>query len=507
MQISGVLKGNERESQDIACQDRAKRSLRVLLIQPPSFEGVYSFLPQINESSDGIGYKPPLGILYVATALKKHSNHQIKVIDAIAEELKIWDVVQEVADFKPDIVGISAWTDFWYPAYTVGEQIKLALPETHLTYGGPHLGIYPNETLEIPFVDSVIVGDGEIPFLRLCNLVANDQIDNEFPGLHFKQHGLRQGPDTYYIQKELDDIPIPDRSFLPIELYGSVLGKNDYITTMITSRGCPFKCTFCKLNFQKTLCHSAERVVEEFKKIADLGIREVEIYDDTFTWSKDRLKDICNGLIKEDLDIEWAVRDRVSTADAELYALMYRAGCRRIHLGIESGVQHVIDRMRKQIKVEQAIEAVKLAKNAGLTVLTYFMFGNLDETLEDMHKTIDFAMELDADYAEFSITIPYAGTEMYDEALEQGIISEDYWKEYALSPVPNFKPPKLIENHATLDELIELNNKGIRQFYFRPKYLVQQVKNLGSLTEFFRKGKMGLQLFTGLLRRQSVYTK
>ena len=186
---------------------------------------------------------------------------------------------------------------------------------------------------------------------------------------------------------------------------------------------------------------------------------------------------------------------------------MYRAGCRRIHLGIESGVQHAIDRMRKQIKVEQAIEAVKLAKNAGLTVLTYFMFGNLDETLEDMHKTIDFAMELDADYAEFSITIPYADTEMYDEALEQGIISEDYWKEYALSPVPNFKPPKLIENHATLDELIELNNKGIRQFYFRPKYLVQQVKNLGSLTEFFRKGKMGLQLFTGLLRRQSVYTK
>ena len=507
MQISGVLKGNERESQDIACQDKAKHSLRVLLIQPPRTAGVASLFHQVDETSEGIGYKPPLGILYVATVLKKHSNHQIKVIDAIAQGLQTEDIIQEVLSFKPDVVGISAWTDFWYPAYKVGEQIKQALPETHLAYGGPHLGIYPKETLEISFVDSVIVGDGEIPFLRLCNLIANDETDDEFPGLHFKQHSLRQGHDTYYIQKELDDIPIPDRTFLPIELYSSVLGKNDYITTMITSRGCPFKCTFCKLNFQKTLCHSAERVVEEFQRIAGLGIREVEIYDDTFTWSKERLKDICRGLIKADLNIEWAVRDRVSTADVELYALMYEAGCRRIHLGIESGVQHVIDRMRKQIKVEQAQKAVKLAKNAGLTVLTYFMFGNLDETLEDMHKTIDFAMELDADYATFSVTIPYAGTEMYEEALSTGLIADDYWNEYALSPVPNFKPPKLIENHASMNQMIDLSNEGIRRFYFRPRYILRQVKSLGGIGEFFRKGRMGLQLLSGLVRAPSVYTK
>mgnify|MGYP006415039935 CR=1 FL=1 len=507
MQISGVLKGNYGEAQDIACQDTANRSLRVLLIQPPTAGGVTSFLHQVDETSEGIGYKPPLGILYVATTLKKYTNHEIKVIDAVAQQLQVDDVIREASAFQPDVVGISAWTDFWYPAYTVGEKIKQALPHTHLTYGGPHLGIFPKETLGIPFVDSVIVGDGEIPFLRLCNLVANGETDDKFPGLHLKKHGLREGPDTYYIQKELDDLPIPDRTFLPINLYGSVLGKNSYNTTMITSRGCPYKCTFCKLNFQKTLCQSAERVVEEFKKISELGIREVEIYDDTFTWSKERLKDICRGLIDADLPVQWAVRDRVSSADSELYELMYRAGCRRIHLGIESGVQHVLDRMRKQIKVEQAQQAVKLAKNAGMTVLTYFMFGNLDETLDDMRRTIDFALELDADYATFSVTIPYAGTEMYEEALSTGLIPDDYWKEYALSPAPNFRPPKLIENHVNIDQMIELSNEGIRQFYFRPRYIFRQAKSLRNIAEFFRKGRMGLQLLAGVLRTPSVYTK
>jgi anaerobic magnesium-protoporphyrin IX monomethyl ester cyclase len=507
MPISGVIRGNNEEAQEIAFQDTAKRTLRVLLIQPPTTGAVTSLFHQVDEGTEGIGYKPPLGLLYIATTLKNYTNHEVKVLDAIAQKVKVEDIIREVSDFQPDVVGISAWTDFWYPAYNLGKQIKQVLPQTHLNYGGPHLGIYPKETLEIPFVDSVIVGDGEIPFIRLCNLIANEEIDDAFPGLHFKENGLREGPDTYYIQKNLDDLPIPDRTLLPINLYSSVIGKNKYITTMITSRGCPYKCTFCKLNFQKTLCQSAERVVAEFKEISDLGIREVEIYDDTFTWSKDRLKDICNGLIKANLPIQWAVRDRVSSADTKLYELMYRAGCRRIHLGIESGVQHVLDRMRKQIKVEQAQKAVTLAKKAGMTVLTYFMFGNLDETLHDMRKTIEFALELDADYATFSVTIPYAGTEMYLEALSSGLIPNDYWREYALSPVPNFTPSKLIENHVNMDQMIKLSNDGIRQFYFRRKYIIRQVKSLGNVAEFFRKARMGLQLLTGVLRSQSIYTR
>lgn len=478
-----------------------KRPIRILLVQPSSVGAVRSLLPQVEEGGEGIGYKPPLGLLYVATTVNERTPHEVRVIDAQAQQLSFEDVAEQARDFRPDVVGISAWTDWWYPAYRTGELIKEAVPGCHLTYGGPHLGIYPQETLDVPFVDSVVVGDGELPFLYLCNMVANGVEDNAVPGLHFKKSGVKPGHDTFYILKDLDSLPIPDRTLLPIELYGSVLGKGEYVTTMITSRGCPYKCTFCKLNFQKTLCRSAENVLAEFRQVHALGIREIEIYDDTFTWSKKRVQEICEGIVREGIQVEWAVRDRVPNARVDLLDKMYEAGCRRIHYGIESGVDKVLDRMQKNINTKQARRAVHMAKDAGMTVLTYFMFGNLDETLDDMKRTIDFALELDADFCEFSITIPYAGTEMYKEALASGVIKNDYWLDYARNPIPRFLPPELIEEAADLKTLIELRNAAVRRFYFRPRYLAKQVSDVSSLGEFIRKGAMGAKLF------QSVYVR
>jgi len=484
-----------------ATMTTASRPIRVLLIQPPATGAVRSLLPQLEEGTEGIGFKPPLGLLYVATNVHRNSIHQVKVIDAQAQHLDFAGLVAEARAFNPDLIGISAWTDWWYPAWETGRRLKEALPHAHLNFGGPHISIYPEETLSLSFADSIIVGDGEVPFLFLANLVANGIVDNSLPGLHFKSAGMKPAPHDIYIHSDLDGLPQPDRTLLPIAIYGSVLSKGNFVTTMITSRGCPHRCTFCKLNFQKNLARTAESVVEEFREIRALGIREVEIYDDTFTWGRQRLRQICEALIAEKIDIEWAVRDRVSKAEPELLQLMYRAGCRRIHFGVESGTQHVIDRMQKQITLDQARNAVAAAKASGLTVLTYFMFGNLDETVEDMKATVDFALELNAHYSEFSITIPYAGTEMYKEGLELGIISHDYWRDYALHPIANFMPPELIENNASLAQMMQIRNEAVRRFYFRPRYIVRELSNLSNFGEFWRKARMGVRL------AQSVYVK
>ena len=480
----------------------AKRSIRVILIQPPTTQGVRSLLTHVdNEGGEGIGFKPPLGVLYIGTMIKQHSEHTVKVIDALAEQLSFKDIVKQCVDFQPDVVGISAWTDFWYPAYRTGQLLKEALPHLHLNYGGPHVSIYPQKTLDVPFVDSVIVGDGEIPFLYLCNLVANEVKDNGLPGLHFKTDGVKEGSGTFYIHKDLDQLPMPDRTLLPIKNYGSILGQGQLLTTMITSRGCPYKCTFCKLNFQKNLAHSAANVFAEFQQIHALGIREIEIYDDTFTWSIERLRQLCNLLIAADLNIVWAVRDRVSarSVDPDLLSLMYQAGCRRIHYGIESGEQRILDRMKKRITLDQARKAVTLAKQAKLTVLTYFMIGNLDETEEDVHKTIQFALKLDADFTQFSITIPYAGTEMYEEALASGIIDHDYWNDYAEHPVPDFLPPQLIENRIDRSTLFRLHDEAVRRYYLRVGFLLRKLLELRSFSEFLSKAKMGIQLCKGAI--------
>jgi anaerobic magnesium-protoporphyrin IX monomethyl ester cyclase len=298
----------------------------------------------------------------------------------------------------------------------------------------------------------------------------------------------------FYLESDLDRIPIIDRTLLPLENYTSVLSSRPQITTMITSRGCPHKCVYCKLSFQKPVSHSAQHVVAEMKEIVQLGFREVEIYDDTFTWSKPRLMEICERLIADKVPLEWAVRDRVSNTDEKTLNLMKRAGCRRIHLGIESGNPIILKRIKKGITLEQARQAVELAKQAGLKVLTYFMIGLPGETRQEVKDTIDFALSLDSDYAEFNVTIPYPGTEMYQEALTEKIIPVDYWRNYALNPIPDFKIPHFYEEHLAIQEMVQLTNLATRRFYFRPRLLWRELASCLNVAEFRKKAAMGLNL-------------
>lgn len=478
---------------------KAQGRMRIMLFQPPVVGGVKSLLPQVDENSEGIGFKPPLGLIYLATTLKVLGGHEVKVVDCLAQRLSIENAVQRARDYEPDLIGISGWTDFWYPAYKLGEALKAWLPEVHLVYGGPHVSIFPEATLAVPFVDSIIVGDGEIPLLCLANMLTQGRLKPGVPGLYCKNPEELNPEEPIFIMQNLDLLPIPDHNILPLRLYSSVLSKGSQVTTMITSRGCPHRCIFCKLHFQKTVCRSSESVVEEFRQIQELGIKEVEVYDDTFTWSKSRVVEICNSLIKSGNTVNWAIRDRVDKADPRLLELLYRAGCTRVHYGVESGVDRVLKRMRKGITTQQARRAVALAKETGMTVLTYFMFGNLDESVEDMQRTIDFALELDADYSEFSITIPYPGTELYNTALQSGLISHDFWREHAQKPVKHFQIPQVIENHADLPALIKIRNQALRRFYFRPRYLWRQLKNVDNFQQIVKQSRLGGQLLKKII--------
>jgi len=475
------------------------KPIRVMLIQPPNIGGVKSLLSHAGEKGQNIGFKPPLGLLYIATFLKAKTPHQVKILDAQAQGFNFKESLQQVQDYKPDVVGISAWTDWWYPAYHLGRLIRKDNPNLHLCYGGVHVNIYPEETLAMDHVDSVIVGDGEVPFAYLCDMVANQSISNDFPGLHFKRYGVKKAGQRFFIQEDLDALPVPDRSLLPLNCYTSVVGKANFVTTMITSRGCPYRCTFCKLNYQKTVSRSADRVIEEFKSIASLGIKEVEVYDDTFTWSKQRVIDICQGLIKQKINLTWAFRDRVNSADPQLLDLMKKSGCIRVHYGIESGVDRIIGLMKKNITIEQARKAVDLAKKMRFTVLTYFMIGNKGETAQDIKKTIDFALDLDTDYTEFSIMVPYPDTEVYAEALDRGIINHDFWREFALRPTADFSIPQLYEENISRDELIAFRNQAIRRYYFRLGYILREVLKIRQWSEFRRKVKMGSRLVLSIL--------
>lgn len=479
------------------------RTMRALLIFPPDRHAVRAMYTFQDNSNTTIGVKPPLGPMQVAAYLKEKSQHEIKILDCQVRRPTEEQIRAEIIQFRPDIVGICAWTDFWYDAWRCVQITREVDPSIHVTIGGPHVGIYPEVTLEYSGCDSVILGDGEVPFFWLVNALSNDSKPGELPGLHFKEHGVKKGEREYYIHGDLDSLPFPDRRMLPYKEYFSVVAKNDYVTTMITSRGCPYRCIFCKLSFQKVLSRSAENVLAEMETIASLGIREIEVYDDTFTWAKQRLIAICKGMVDRGLRFDWAIRDRVSSPTPETMEWLAKAGCRRIHFGIESGSNKTLKTIKKAINTDQAIQAVKLAKKYGIEVLTYFMLGLPGETIEDMRETIRFAKRLDPDYATFSVTVPYAGTEMYAEGIKQGVIPADYWLEFAKHPTPNFVIPHFWEEHLNKRQLLEIRDEATRGFYFRPKYVFRQLRQARSFGEIRRKGSMALGLLKATVFRRS----
>ncbi|MBF0094797.1 MAG: radical SAM protein, partial [Alphaproteobacteria bacterium] len=301
-------------------------------------------------------------------------------------------------------------------------------------------------------------------------------------------------PEPLVMVRDLTAIPPPDRTLLDVRRYSSVLTPSDYETTMVTSRGCPYKCVFCKMDVQKVYARTAEQVVEEFRQIAELGIADVQVYDDTFTWGKARAMEICQGIIDSGIKVNWAIRDRVNRVTPDLYELLKQAGCYRVHFGVETGSPRILKETGKFMELEQAREGVRIAKSVGMTVMTYFMFGFLDETLEDARLTMAFARELDPDYVSFGVLIPYPGTAIYDAAREKGIIPGDYWRDFALDPEPDYRIPFVVEDKLDRATLMKLKNSATRSFYFHPSRLLRELTRLRSFKDMRNKARLGLAI-------------
>jgi len=470
-----------------------KSNPTVVLVYPSSQESVctlYSF-----NKNQSIGYKPPQSILILATYLRAKGFSDVHCLDAQVEGLSPEQTVDALAKLDPDIVGITAWTDFWYPTYKTLKLARERFPHATLVVGGPHAAIYPEETLRASVADYVVAGDGEDVLLDLVKALQAQETVPELQGLwRRKGDGIVKPLVPTAMVKDLEAIPVPDRTLLPYKKYSSILTPADYETTMITSRGCPYKCVFCKMDVQKVYARTAAQVVEEFRQIEALGIKDVQVYDDTFTWGHKRALDICDGIIEAGIKVNWAIRDRVNRVTPELYAKLKQAGCNRVHFGVETGSPRILKNSGKFMKLEQVHEGLRIAKSVNMTVMTYFMFGFLEETPEDARMTIELTKTLNPDYVSFGVLVPYPGTEIYREGLERGIIPRDYWRDFALQPEPDYTIPHLIEDVMDRKTLIALKDTATRDFYFRPRRLLKELSGLRSFKELRSKVRLGASI-------------
>ncbi|PKN00395.1 MAG: hypothetical protein CVU78_01215 [Elusimicrobia bacterium HGW-Elusimicrobia-2] len=468
--------------------------MKLLLINPPSENELLGNNPQIIESERG--FNPPLGLLYIAAYLRENSSHDIAVIDAPAEQLSYSLLEKRIAAFAPDVVGITAMTFTMRDVLKTAGIVKKLNNDTKCVLGGPHVFIYPDETINLPQIDFLILGEGEIVFKEFLDTIENGGDLSKVPSLVYKNNsGETVKTPIAPMIEDLDALPHPARDLTPFERYSSLIFSRTPVTTVFTSRGCPYGCKFCLRPHlgKKFRCRSAENVIGELKECVQMGIRDFLIYDDTFTVIKKRVSDICELIIKEKMDIRWDCRARVDTVNEELLVKMKEAGCIGVHYGIESGSLKVLKNINKGIAPEQARDVCALTRKIGLKVLTYFMIGLPGETMADMEETFSMMRRVKADYAHLTIFTPFPGTELYRSGLESGIIKKDHWKKFAENPDEVFVPPHWGENF-TREQLQELLVRAYQGFYLRPGNIARILFNIRTPGEFFRKARAGLKV-------------
>ncbi len=467
--------------------------MKVLLIRPPHEHMIRTNVPKSVDTETGM--YPPLGLLYVGAGLKAWTDAEVELLDAPALGLGQEGIGERIAEMQPDVVGIQAMTFTVIDAIATVRTAKSVCPGAHVSLGGPHVNLYPEETLSIEGVDSLVLGEGERAFAEMVNVLSDGGDVSKVRGVAVMRDGEVSTKEARPLEANLDELPQPARDLIDSSLYWSVLAKRNPVTTAMTSRGCPMKCIFCdRPHLGKTFRYrSAGNVVDEMEDCVRRGVHEIFLYDDTFTISRERIFDIRDEIKKRGLDVQWDVRARANTLDAEVVKAMKEAGVARAHIGVESGSPRILKIMKKGITVEQAHEAFDLCRKYGITTLSYFMLGNPTETQEDIDMTMDFIRNCRADYAHIAVTTPFPGTELYRMGLEQGIFERDYWREFAANPDEDFQPPAWTENF-TQEELEQMRQRAYRVFYTRPSRLVRQVLAVRSFKEFWGKARVGLRL-------------
>lgn len=446
----------------------------VLLINLPYYEDIF------GRSTVKAAVSPTTIIMSLATIASavRQLGCKIRILDLNLAKNPLQRFHRELQEFQPGFIGFTFTTAIFHLAQRYAGVARESIPAIKIIGGGPHASILPEEVLTRAPFDIVVQGEGDF---TLAEIVSGRKLDEIFGICYRVEDQIVKNPPRPNIP-DLDQLPLPSLDLYEVKKYKhpQFIARRSPVASMETSRGCYGACKFCSSRFTKFRVKSVERVVDEMQYILSLGFKEIHLVDDMFTADIKRVKAICQTILDRRLVVSWYPRGgiRVDHVDQEMFHMMKAAGVWSVAYGIESGNQQILDRIGKRITLEQVRHAIKLAKNASLSVDGYFMLGHPGETEETIKETIKFSTSLDLDYAKYAINIPLPGTPQFDEWEKAGVIKTRDWTKYTFST-----PPSEIYEHPTVDWKIIQKYYRIapRKFYLRPSYVTRRaVRDLKS---------------------------
>ena len=449
--------------------------MRVCLINPPRIQPKAWGKPNVF---------PPIAMASVAAVLEKNGD-TVSIIDAPTEGwenlleldeskyrvgLSAETIAQRIADWKPDVVAVeipfSGWSKTAFEVVSITKKVD---KDIRVVLFGLHPSSRPKQCMENPEVDFVVVGEPEVTVSELLEALEQKKTDfTVIDGLSFRLGGKTVFTKKRVAIQDLDTLPIPARHLLPMNVYAQAVKQNPLrgeitkpYTIIITSRGCPFNCVFCTHSIiwgKQWRPRSPKNVVDEIQHVIETyGIQQVDFADDNMTWNRGRMEQICNLIVERGLRFEWFTPNgvRADTLDEDLLRKMKQAGCRKIRLAPESGVQRIVTEVaKKRLDLAKVEAAVALCKKVGIKVGCFFVLGLIGETKQDIEATIQYAYKLKKLGAEsfiFSIAMPLYGTAFYEQAKAGGFIRDGFC-DYALAATE----PLVETPEWSADELMEL---------------------------------------------------
>ena len=478
----------------------------VLLIHPPSTIAERYGKEDMGEFG---GDLIPLGIASLAGFLRE-KGYGVGVLDCPALRIDADKVYEIIVNKDPAIIGFSTTTYSLARAVEIGKKIRNKLPNKLTVVGGSHANVAGIETAnQYDIFDIISYGlDGEYIMHQIVNEYSIKKFDRDsflqdfvmlekIKGIIYKKNNVVIKNLPTEIINDLDELPLPARDLFPMERYIPVPHhyKKLPLTNMLVIRGCPYFCTFCDQAGTKTRRRSPQKVIDEIKHCVEkYGVKEISFWDDTLSYHKKWMKEFLDLLMKADLDICWSCFAAVNTVDKEILKLMSKAGCWNIFYGYETGVEVLAKNMlthRKNRDFEKMKQVAQWTKNAGIEVIGSFVIGLPGETPELARQTVQNAIELDPDYAQFAIACPYPGTQLAKE------IKQGKWGKFVSNELEEYTTESvtwLPSGYSSVKELEDMQRYAFRKFYLRPSYIFKRILKLRSVEDLKRhiKGATGL---------------